>query len=111
VKLYHRLEADEIIVEVNQGGALVTNLIAQVDAAVPIRAVHASRGKRTRAEPIAALYERGLVHHVGSFPKLEDQLAAYTGEGSKSPDRMDALVWALTHLMLGTRPQPRIRTL
>ncbi|WP_417464577.1 DNA-packaging protein [Kordiimonas sp.] len=111
VKLYHRLEADEIIVEVNQGGALVTNLIAQVDSTVPIRAVHASRGKRTRAEPIAALYERGLVHHVGSFPTLEDQLASYTGEGGKSPDRMDALVWALTHLMLGTRSQPRIRTL
>ena len=111
VALYHRLEADRLVAEVNQGGALVANLIAQVDAGVPVKSVHASRAKRTRAEPVAALYERGQVHHVGAFPSLEDQLTSYTGDSSSSPDRLDALVWALTDLMLRATAPLRIRTL
>jgi phage terminase large subunit-like protein len=111
VTLYHRLQADRIVVEVNQGGALVPGLIAQVDESVAVTAVHASRGKHARAEPVAALYERGLVHHAGAYPALEDQMATYTGEGAASPDRMDALVWALTNLMLTRATPPRIRTL
>jgi phage terminase large subunit-like protein len=72
-----------------------------VNRNVPFSSVHASRGKRTRAEPVAALYEQGKVHHVGAFPKLEDQLCTWEAmSGQRSPDRLDALVWALTELML-----------
>lgn len=116
VGLYHILQADRIVAEINQGGAMVESLIAQVDASVPVRTVHATRSKAVRAEPVAALYERGLVHHVGAFPQLEDQMCEFTGaravKGSgKSPDRVDALVWALTDLMLRAAAQPQIRTL
>ncbi|WP_205967555.1 DNA-packaging protein [Aquisalinus luteolus] len=107
----HRHKADRIVAEVNQGGDMVAAILRQVDPTVPVRAVRASRGKRVRAEPVAALYERGLVRHVGSLAKLEDQLVSWTGEGA-SPDRLDALVWALTDLMLGARaPDPTIRTI
>jgi len=107
----HRHKADRIVAEVNQGGDMVEAILRQVDPAVPVRAVRASRGKRVRAEPVAALYERGLVRHVGSLTKLEDQLVSWTGEGA-SPDRLDALVWALTDLMLGAKaPDPTIRTI
>ena len=83
---------------------MVEAVIRTADPRVPYRAVHASRGKIVRAEPIAALYEKGMVSHVGTFPELEDQLAnmtsaGYVGEGS--PDRADALVWALSELALG----------
>ena len=78
---------------------MVSQVIAQVDARVPVRLVHASRGKQTRAEPIAAIYEHGRGHHVGSFPLLEDELCLWT-PGDPSPNRMDALVWAGTELML-----------
>lgn len=95
-------KADRIVAEVNNGGDLVERVIRTVERTVPYKAVHASRGKRVRAEPIAALYEQGKVHHVGSLPDLEDQMCTYLPEGSdKSPDRVDALVWALTELMLG----------
>jgi phage terminase large subunit-like protein len=70
-----------------------------VDRDIPYTAVHASRGKRVRAEPIAALYEQGKVTHSEAFPDLEDQMCSFTPESGESPDRMDALVWALTHLM------------
>jgi phage terminase large subunit-like protein len=73
--------------------------ILTIDPTVSYKAVHASRGKLTRAEPISALYERGLIHHVGAFPELEDQQCTWL-PGEKSPDRMDALVWALTELFL-----------
>lgn len=117
VGLYHSLQADRIISEINQGGAMVETMIRQVDAAVPVRTVHATRSKAVRAEPVAALYERHLVHHVGAFPKLEDQMCEFTGcaasgkKNSKSPDRVDALVWALSDLMLRPQSRPNIRRL
>lgn len=109
---FHEFSADRVVVEVNQGGDMAKAVIAQVDATVPIRGVHATRGKRLRAEPVAALYEQGRVRHVGAFPTLEDQMATYTGEGSKSPDRLDALVWAIADLMLSPKaPRPGVKKL
>lgn len=91
---------DRLIGEANNGGALVESVLRTVDQNIPYEAVHASRGKRTRAEPVAALYEQGRVHHVGTFPKLEDQMCEWDPLLDKeSPDRMDALVWAITYLM------------
>jgi phage terminase large subunit-like protein len=102
VQAYHELEADRIIAEVNNGGELVENVIRTADPLVSYKSVHASRGKRVRAEPVSALYEQSRVHHVGSFPQLEDQMCAFTPDGyDGSPDRVDALVWGLTELMLG----------
>ncbi len=109
---YHEYSADRIVVEVNQGGDMAKAVIAQVDASAPVRGVYATRAKRTRAEPVAALYEQGRVRHVGAFAKLEDQMTSYTGEGNKSPDRLDALVWAITELLLKpAAPSPAVRTL
>ena len=91
--------ADRIVAEANQGGDMVRTVIAAVDPLAPITLVHASRGKRTRAEPIAALYEQGRISHVSPMPMLEDQLCQFTGApGEESPDRLDALVWALSEL-------------
>lgn len=96
---YRFWAADRIVAEVNNGGDLVEATIRTVDLNVPYMAVHASRGKRTRAEPIAALYEQGRVHHVGAFAALEDQLCTALPEGGTGPDdRLDALVWAFTEL-------------
>jgi len=107
VTAYHQRKADRVIAEVNQGGDLVEHLIRTVDPKVAYDSVRATRGKRTRAEPIAALYEQGKVHHVGAFTELEDQMAAMVPEGSdEGDDRVDALVWALTYLMLG-KPEPQ----
>jgi len=106
VAAYREFKADRIVAERNFGGAMVQHVIRTVDPNVPYREVTASRGKVQRAEPIAALYEQGRVRHVGTFTELEDQLAAMTGDGfagDGSPDRADALVWALTELM--TKPQ------
>lgn len=101
VALLQEYNGDRIIAETNNGGDLVERVIRTVDARVPYRKVHASRGKITRAEPIAALYEQGKISHVGTFDKLEDEMATYTGSpGEKSPNRMDALVWALTELFV-----------
>jgi predicted phage terminase large subunit-like protein len=100
VGLYEQHHADRIIAEVNNGGDLVEATLRTVKPGISYRAVHASRGKTTRAEPVAALYEKGMVHHVGSFPALEDQLCNWV-QGDPSPDRLDALTWALTELMLG----------
>ncbi len=99
VSAYRSLQADRIVGEVNNGGEMVGFTILTIDPTVSYKAVHASRGKLTRAEPISALYERGLVHHVGAFPELEDQMCTWL-PGEQSPDRMDALVWALTELFL-----------
>ncbi|MAB13341.1 MAG: ATP-binding protein, partial [Parvibaculum sp.] len=100
-KAYRDHGADRIVAEANQGGDMVATVIRQVMPEAPVKLVRASRGKFTRAEPVAALYEQGRVHHVGHFAKLEDQMCDYVpGEARKSPDRMDALVWALTELML-----------
>jgi len=97
---YHGYQCDRLIAEVNNGGALVESVIRTVDENIPYEPVHASRGKRTRAEPISALYEQGRVHHVGNFSKLEDQMCEWDPLLSpESPDRMDALVWACTHLI------------
>ncbi len=100
VRAFHEREADRIVAEVNYGGAMVEATIRSIDPDVPFRAVTASRGKLIRAEPVSALYEQGRVHHVGSFPQLEDEMCEYDGTG-KSPNRLDWLVWALTDLMLG----------
>lgn len=107
---YDMHKADRLVAEVNNGGDLVETIVRQLDPTVSYRAVRATRGKIARAEPIAALYEQGLVHHVGGFKKLEDQMSHYTGDpGQSSPDRLDALVWALTDLSQGGRAEPRIR--
>lgn len=114
VSAYHRFEADRIIGEVNNGGEMVEHVVRTVDADVSYRAVRASRGKTARAEPIAALYEQGRVHHVGHAPELEDQMCIFTADYDRaaagySPDRVDALVWALSELMLGPAPgAPRV---
>lgn len=100
VTLYHKLHADRIVAEANQGGQMVEHTIHTVDPNVPVTLVHASRGKLTRAEPVAALYEQSRVAHVGTFPALEDQLCGWSQGDADSPDRLDALVWALTALML-----------
>lgn len=95
--------AERLVAEVNQGGDLVEQVIRQVDPLVPFRSVHASRGKVARAEPVAALYEQGRVHHLRGLGALEDQMCAMTArgyEGKGSPDRVDALVWALTDLIV-----------
>ncbi len=93
--------ADRIVCEVNNGGDLVEANIRTVDANVAVRAVRASRGKYIRAEPVSALYEQGRVHHVGAFGDLEDQMCGWTPQGDeRSPDRMDALVWGVTDLLI-----------
>jgi len=101
VDLYYLHNADRIVAEVNNGGDLVEKLLRTIDNKIAYKKVQASRGKLVRAEPVVALYEQGKVSHVGSLSSLEDQLCTYAG-GNKSPDRLDALVWALTELMSNT---------
>lgn len=109
--------ADRLVAEVNQGGDLVETLIRQIDPLVPYKGVRASRGKAARAEPVAALYEQGRIAHCGAFPGLEDEMCQMTQNGFSgkgSPDRMDALVWAMTDLMILPAAQyhrPRVRGL
>ena len=101
VATLQKWKGDRIIAEQNNGGALVETTLRGINKNIPYRAVTASRGKITRAEPVAALYEQGRVHHVGVFTELEEQLVTFTGDPSeRSPDRLDALVWAVTELML-----------
>ena len=103
---------DYILAETNQGGELVTSILRAIDPAIPIRTVYASRSKTARAEPVALLYEQGRVKHGGRFIELEDELAAMGTEAlTHSPDRADALVWAVTELVLKSRSIPRIRQL
>lgn len=107
VELYHSYGADRIVIERNQGGDMVRHTLRTVDPDVPIKTVTASKGKSTRAEPVAAAYEQHRIHHVGSFPDLETQMTSWApteSQGKASPDRVDALVWAMTELMqnLGT---------
>ena len=99
VTAYYRARADCIVAESNNGGEMVELTIRQVDPDVKVKLVHASRGKHTRAEPIAAVYEKGRGHHVGKFDRLEDEQCLWI-PGDPSPNRMDALVWACTELML-----------
>lgn len=104
VSAYRTFEANLIVGETNNGGEMVALTIRTIDPSVPFKAVTASRGKRVRAEPIAARYEQGTIHHAGSLPDLEDQMCQFTPDGYEgSPDRVDALVWALTELTLRNR--------
>lgn len=112
VRLYQTLQADCIIAEVNQGGAMVESVLKAIDASVPVKPVRATRGKWLRAEPVAALYAQGRVCHAGRFTALEDEMCDFGADGlagGRSPDRVDALVWALTSLMLIERAEPRVR--
>lgn len=102
IQAYRDFGADRIVAEVNNGGDMVESVLRAVDPNIPYTAVHASRGKRIRAQPVAALYEQGRVTHAEVFPELEDQLCTFTPESGESPDRLDALVWCITHLMLGS---------
>jgi predicted phage terminase large subunit-like protein len=102
---YNRWQADRIIAEVNNGGQMVESTLKMIGPSVPFKAVHASRGKVMRAEPVSALYEQQRVHHVGMLPLLEDQQCAFSSDFDRSragysPDRLDALVWALSELMV-----------
>ncbi len=113
IAAYERHGADRIVAEINQGGDLVEAVLRQVDRTVPYRGVHASRGKVSRAEPVAALYEQGRVSHLGRFEALETQMSLMTVrgfQGEGSPDRVDALVWALSELMNVPR-KPGVRSL
>jgi phage terminase large subunit-like protein len=105
ISLYRARRADRIIGERNQGGEMVENTIRQIESGISYRSVWATKGKFVRAEPVSALYEQGRVHHVGAFPQLEDQMVTFTVDFDRkghgySPDRMDALVWALSELMV-----------
>jgi phage terminase large subunit-like protein len=114
VALYRRLQADALVVETNQGGEMATGVIREVDSSVPVAGVRATRGKYLRAEPVSVLYAQGRVRHVGALPALEDELCDFGPGGlssGRSPDRLDALVWALTELMLREKREPRVRVL
>jgi len=112
LRLYQSWDADGLIVETNQGGELVTSVLQSLEAHIPLRTVFASKGKFARAEPVAALYEQGKVFHAGRFDELEAELlhlgADMTG---KSPDRADALVWAVSHLIGLEQGRPAIGSL
>ncbi len=111
IKAYYKYNADRIVAEVNQGGDMVEPTIRAINPQIPYTGVRASRGKAVRAEPIAALYERGTMFHVGEFDQLEDQMCSFTVDFDRksqgySPDRVDALVWGATYLFPSiTRPQ------
>lgn len=107
ITAYHQHQGDRIVAERNFGGAMVAAVIRSADASVPFKEVTASRGKAARAEPVSALYEQGRVSHVGAFVDLEDEMCLMTASGfvgDGSPNRVDALVWALTEAMLGHQP-------
>jgi phage terminase large subunit-like protein len=112
VALYRRLDADALVAEVNKGGDMVAAVIREVDAGVPVKEARAVRGKYLRAEPVSALYAQGRVRHAGAFPELEDEMCDFGTDGlsaGRSPDRVDALVWAITALMLGEGGEPKVR--
>lgn len=107
VSAVDRWNADRVVVETNQGGDLAVNNVRTKRRALPVRKIHASRGKRLRAEPVAALYEQGRVHHKGGFAQLEDELCQWEpGVSPDSPNRLDAMVYALTELMVDHDPKP-----
>lgn len=111
VNAFDEHECDVVLVETNQGGEMVAATLRTVRPNLPIREIHASKGKRTRAEPVSALYEQGRVHHVGVLDKLETQLTTWTPDDPKSPDRLDALVHALNELMQHGGAQAYLRSL
>jgi len=108
VDAYNKWSADRVVGEANYGGDMVENTIRAVEGGytVAYKTVTATRGKKRRAEPVSALYERGLVHHVGTFATLEDEMCTWTEDENWSPNRLDALVWALTELMVGPQYGP-----
>ncbi len=109
--LARSIGADAIVAEANNGGEMVRAVLKAAAPEFFVRLVRASEGKRARAEPIAALYAQGRVRHAAAFPALEDEMCGFGAEGfSRSPDRLDALVWALTDLLMGGA-QPRMRLL
>ena len=109
MNLYEQYNADRIVAETNNGGDMVISTIKTADPNAATKKLHASRGKAARAEPVAALYEQDRVKHVAGLQELEDQLVQWEPQGGqKSPDRLDAMVWGLTELMLGKRPQRQI---
>lgn len=111
IDTFEEFKADRIVAEANKGGEMVRTVLTQSLANAPVKLVHATRNKQTRALPCTALYERGQVHHVSALPDLEDQMCQYDGTGP-SPDRMDALVWAVTELFPNTRGiEPKVRSL
>jgi phage terminase large subunit-like protein len=105
IQAYDDYDADRVVAEVNNGGEMVEATIKTVRRTISYKAIHASRGKAIRAQPVAALYEQGKVSHCGVFPELEEQLTSWTPESGTSPDRLDALVWALTELMVKEQRQ------
>jgi len=114
IALWRRLSADALVAEVNQGGDMVRAVIGEADRSVPVVEVRASRGKWLRAEPVSHLYEQGRVKHVGVFPALEDEMCDFGLDGlsqGHSPDRLDALVWAVTALTFAAKAEPRVRGL
>ena len=118
IAAYRAHRADRVVAEVNNGGEMVEATLRVIDPTTsPFAAVRATRGKVARAEPVAALYEQGRVHHIGAFPQLEDQMCSFVPAGDEafdlrsarhSPDRVDALVWALTDLLLEPMPDQGI---
>lgn len=115
VAAWRALDADALVAEANQGGEMVRSVIAAADPGVPVTLVHATRGKWLRAEPVSALYAQGRVRHAGAFSALEDEMCDFGVDGlssGRSPDRLDAMVWAVSALALGGRKgRPRMRTL
>ena len=114
VALWRRLQADSLVAEVNQGGDMVKAVIGEIDKDVPVLAVRATRGKYLRAEPVAQLYEQGRVKHLGVYPALEDEMCDFGLDGlssGRSPDRLDALVWAVSALSFAAKGGPRVRAL
>jgi phage terminase large subunit-like protein len=114
IALWRRLSADTLVAEVNQGGAMVRAVIGEADPQVPVTAVRATRGKYLRAMPVAQLYEQGRVKHAGTFPALEDEMCDFGPGGltsGRSPDRLDAMVWAVSALTFAAKGEPRVRGL
>jgi phage terminase large subunit-like protein len=112
VRAFRRFDADRVVAEVNQGGDMVSAMLRSIDVNLPVTCVRATRGKFLRAEPVAALYEQGRVVHAAAFAELEDQMCDFGPDGlssGRSPDRLDALVWALTALVLERAGEPRVR--
>ena len=111
VEAYEKHKADRIIAETNNGGDLVLHVLQQVSPNISVKKITASRGKRVRAEPVSALYEQGKVHHIGYFEQLENEMCEWVPDSDKSPDRMDALVWALTELSEGSNAMASLAAL
>ena len=114
IALWRKYEADALIAEINQGGEMVSAVLRSIDSGVPVTTTRATRGKYHRAEPVSQIYEQGRVKHAGNFPALEDEMCDFGLDGlssGHSPDRLDALVWAVAALTFAARPLPRIRRL